>query len=219
MNERIHACLDGETSLDDLSPTEREQLAELEGALRPAVDSLRSRPVPELTARVMAALPVREAPAAAPRASAPWLAALEWLWKPRPFHLTLRPAYALAAVAFLAVALPRAGDLPAPGASAPALAGAEAREAPPVYVQFRLEVDDASQVAVAGTFTGWQPAYELRETEPGIWSALIPLAPGVHDYAFVVDGEDWVADPHAPQVADSFGGTNSRISLPPLGSA
>lgn len=217
MNERIHACLDGEISLDDLSPTEREQLAELESALRPAVDSLRSRRAPEMAARVMAALPAREAPAAAARPAAPWWAALEWLWRPRTFQLTFRPAYALAAVALLAVALPRAGDLRAP-ASAPALAGADAPVAP-VYVQFRLEVEDASQVAIAGTFTGWQPEYQLRETEPGVWSALIPLAPGVHDYAFVVDGEEWVADPHAPQVADSFGGTNSRISLPSLGSA
>jgi hypothetical protein len=44
----------------------------------------------------------------------------------------------------------------------------------------------------------------------------VPLRPGVHDYAFVVDGERWVADPNAPQVDDSFGGTNSRISLPPI---
>jgi hypothetical protein len=38
----------------------------------------------------------------------------------------------------------------------------------------------------------------------------------VHDYAFIVDGERWIADPMAPAVADGFGGLNSRIAvLPP----
>ena len=219
MTERIHACLDGDLSRDDLLPSEREQLAEMEGALRAAVGHLRSAPVPDFTARVMAALPPVEAPVPARESPAPWHAALSWLWA--PFQVTLRPAYALAAVLLLGVALPRLsgpGEAPAPGeVSAPA-AVAAARPAP-VYVQFRLEAEDASQVAIAGTFTGWKPRHVLQETEPGIWSALIPLQPGVHDYVFVVDGEHWVPDPHAPQVADSFGGTNSRISLPAPASA
>lgn len=218
MNQRIHACLDGDLSLDDLTPAERAEMAEMESALRAAADHLRALPVPDLTARVMAALP-REAPAAQER-TAPWRTLLDWLWRPRAFQLSFRPAYALAAAALLAVALPRAEDaLRAPAAApAPRLAAA-ADEAPPVYVQFRVEVPDAEQVALAGTFTGWKPRYVLQETEPGVWSALVPLEPGVHDYAFVVDGEEWMPDPHAPQVADSFGGTNSRISLPPPGSA
>jgi 1,4-alpha-glucan branching enzyme len=85
-----------------------------------------------------------------------------------------------------------------------------------VYVQFRLEAAGAHEVALAGTFTGWRPEVRLRQTAPGTWSAVVPLRPGVHDYAFVVDGRRWVADPHAPQVDDSFGGVNSRISLPPV---
>jgi 1,4-alpha-glucan branching enzyme len=92
--------------------------------------------------------------------------------------------------------------------------------APVVYVQFRLESAQARQVALAGTFTGWQPTLQLEQKEPGVWTALVPLRPGVHDYVFVVDGERWVPDPNAPQqVDDSFGGTNSRISLPPLGAS
>jgi hypothetical protein len=42
----------------------------------------------------------------------------------------------------------------------------------------------------------------------------------VHDYTFVIDGERMVVDPYAPRVADSFGGSNSRLFLPaPNGSA
>ncbi|MDP9349803.1 MAG: glycogen-binding domain-containing protein [Gemmatimonadota bacterium] len=223
MNERIHACLDGEITRDDLSPAERAQMAELEEALRSTTEHLRSLRAPDLTARVMAALPREAVAAPAAERAAPWCAALDWLWKPRSLQLSFRPAYAFAAALLVAVGLPRldGGGSGTPGAPAkiPAQMASAPAKAPPVYVQFRLEVPDAEQVAVAGTFTGWKPAYQLQETEPGVWSALIPLKPGVHDYAFVVDGEEWVPDPHAPHVADSFGGTNSRISLPPPESA
>jgi hypothetical protein len=42
---------------------------------------------------------------------------------------------------------------------------------------------------------------------------MVPLAPGVYDYSFVVDGKRMVVDPYAPRVADSFGGSNSRLFL------
>ena len=35
----------------------------------------------------------------------------------------------------------------------------------------------------------------------------------VHDYAFVVDGREWVPDPYAPGIGDGFGGINSRLTL------
>jgi 1,4-alpha-glucan branching enzyme len=92
--------------------------------------------------------------------------------------------------------------------------GLGAAPSPQVYVQFRLEAAGASQVALAGSFTGWKPEFEMRESAPGVWSILLPLRPGIHDYAFIVDGERWVADPHALQVEDGFGGANSRIALP-----
>jgi hypothetical protein len=140
---------------------------------------------------------------------------LAWLWAPRPVRLVFRPAYGLAGAlaAASAVAILPGVDAPRAAEEAPALAAAPA---PPVYVQFRLEAAGARQVALAGTFTQWQPAVQLRQTAPGEWSAVVPLRPGVHDYAFVVDGQRWVADPHAAQVDDSFGGVNSRISLPPV---
>jgi 1,4-alpha-glucan branching enzyme len=88
--------------------------------------------------------------------------------------------------------------------------------AQPVMVQFRMEAVGARTVSMAGTFTGWKPTVQLRQTAPGEWTALVPLRPGVHDYAFVIDGERWVADPQrARRWTTSFGGTNSRISLPP----
>ena len=54
---------------------------------------------------------------------------------------------------------------------------------------------------------------QLSETAPGVWSAMVPLDPGVHDYTFLVDGQEWVVDPNATNVEDSFGGMNSRLFL------
>jgi 1,4-alpha-glucan branching enzyme len=85
--------------------------------------------------------------------------------------------------------------------------------AAPVYVQFRLQVESANSVALAGSFTEWLPAYPLQQSADGVWTIVLPITPGVHDYVFVVDGERWVPDPYAPHVDDGFGGTNSRLTL------
>jgi hypothetical protein len=209
MIDPIHQHLDGDEA-PPLTAEQRARAEQLSRTLEQAAAHLRAMPAPDLAARVMAALP-RQAPARRPA----WRAALDWLWNPQPVRLTLRPAYALAggfaAVAAAALALPELRD-----GAATAPVAVQANGAPVVYVQFRLEAGDARQVSIAGTFTGWQPTLELRETEPGVWTALVPLRPGVHDYAFVVDGTEWMPDPNAPQVDDSFGGTNSRITLPAL---
>jgi hypothetical protein len=209
MNHRIHAHLDGDIPLQALTPAERARLTEMEDALGAAVRHLRAVPSPELAGRVMAALPAH-----APKRRGVLDGALEWLWRPRTLRLVFRPAYGVVGALAASVAVAVLPAVDAPGE--PAKVETAAAAAPPVYVQFRLEAAGAHQVALAGTFTGWQPDVHLRETAPGEWSAVVPLRPGVHDYAFVVDGQRWVADPHAAQVDDSFGGVNSRISLPPL---
>jgi hypothetical protein len=209
MNHRLHDCLDGELPREDLSPVERARLEALETALEDAVAPLRAAPVPDLTGRVMRALP----PPAAPPQRAAAASAWNWLWRPRMLTLRFRPAYGVAGLALAVLAgvlLPHPGLTPWSATPPVAERAATVR----LYVQFRLEAPGASQVELAGSFTGWSPATELRETVPGVWTALVPLEPGVHDYTFVVDGERWVADPYAPQVPDSFGGSNSRLFLP-----
>lgn len=202
---RIHACLDGEIPRSALSDDERVRLARLEAAIRTVSDTLRAQPAPELTDAVMRGLPL---------APPPWRRALGWLWAPHPVRLTLRPAYAFAGLVILALLLPFGGP-PGPGVSDPASKVVDTSGVAPIYVQFMLDAPAASRVVLAGSFTNWRPIHELRETAPGVWSVLVPLEPGVHDYAFIVDGERWVVDPKAPRVPDSFGGVNSRLSLPP----
>jgi hypothetical protein len=213
MTDRIHAVLDGELTREALQPHELARLVAMEAALAEVADSLRVAPVPELTERVMRALP----PHPAPRPSA-WERVRRWLWAPRELALTFRPAYALAGLATATLAgvllLSPRSDRSGPGETAQV---AEVSPSQRVYVQFRLDVSDASRVEVAGSFTGWKPTVELHERTPGIWTALVPLDPGVHDYTFVIDGRRWIPDPTAPQVSDDFGGTNSRLFLPAPG--
>lgn len=72
----------------------------------------------------------------------------------------------------------------------------------------------AQQVALVGDFNGWDDNATpmVRREREGTWSASVPLEPGRHEYAFVVDGTRWLVDPLAPQVADAgFGPTNTVV--------
>lgn len=234
--DRIHRVLDGELPRAVLSSEEEGHLRELERRLALAAATLREVDAPDLSERVLAALPERpHAPEPAETSSAassrpeprrdagsrgaaasPFRTLWQWLWRPLP--VAVRPAYvalAGAVVLFAATLLPG----PAPSDAPPTVVVAPT-EAPRLYVQFRIEVPGAAEVALAGSFTGWRAEHHLTEVAPGVWSIMLPLSPGVHDYAFVVDGERMVVDPYAPSVADPFGGSNSRLFLPaPNGSA
>ena len=217
MTDRVHACLDGDLPVSALSDAEQAHLARFEASIDAVAESFRAYPVPDLVDAVMRQLPAAPTPARA--RSAAWRRALAWLWAPHSIQLQLRPAYGLVAAMALAVLVPRA-DLLVPAGPAPVAETDTAPASSPMYVQFRLDAANASSVQLVGSFTNWKPTYELNETSPGVWSVLVPLEPGVHDYGFMVDGERWVVDPKAPQVDDQFGGTNSRLSLvPPDGTA
>jgi hypothetical protein len=83
-------------------------------------------------------------------------------------------------------------------------------------VEFVLAAPRASHVALVGDFNEWNPgATPLRASERnGIWSVTVPLTPGRHEYAFLVDGKQWLADPRAPRSpADDFGVPNSVLTV------
>jgi hypothetical protein len=169
---------------------------------------LAARPVPDVTDRVMRRLDPR-AHTAPPRPRRLRDRVLQSLWAPR--QVSIRPAYALVAAAACIALLVIAGpDVRRTLALVPpSVTGvADAR----LFVQFRLQAE-ASNVRLAGSFTNWEPAYELNQMAPGVWTITVPLSQGVHDYAFVVDGQQWIPDPYAPRIDDGFGGTNSRLTL------
>ncbi|MBA3919480.1 MAG: hypothetical protein C0516_12950 [Gemmatimonas sp.] len=82
-------------------------------------------------------------------------------------------------------------------------------------VRFELRLPaTAREVSLVGDFNGWdeQATPMVQQAADGTWSARVPLEPGRHTYAFVVDGQQWLVDPLAPQVPDAgFGPTNAVI--------
>ncbi|MDQ6737012.1 MAG: isoamylase early set domain-containing protein [Gemmatimonadota bacterium] len=97
-------------------------------------------------------------------------------------------------------------------ASAPVLPAVASRER---TVHFKLVRAGASRVSVAGSFNGWNASQTpLRKVSPDTWEVEVPLSSGRYVYQFVVDGKQWVADPHAPRdAADDFGATNSVVTV------
>jgi hypothetical protein len=173
----------------------------LEGLLARAVDELR-RPLdlgPALDARIMAAVAAEPARGRRPRPGAVAIARA-------PAHLRLSPLAGLAAAAALVAVL-----WWRPGA------GGDVATAPrPAEVQFVFVEPGAAAVAVVGDFNDWDPAAHPleRARAGGLWTVTIPLTPGRHRYAFIVDGRRWVPDPGAPRAAgDDFDTPSSVVTV------
>ena len=209
MNPQVQKALDGDTSVQALTPSERAELAAVESQIDAVLCAIPTQPLPDLAPVVLERIRRESrarAQSAAPRSSFARLrTAGDWLLRPRAISIAWRPAYALAAAAvFMAMlALDSLRPRPANVAAAPQQ----------VLTQFVLSAPGAKNVAVAGDFSSWKPVHVMTRSEAGVWTVVVPLDPGVHDYAFVVDGERWVPDPAAPPVNDGFGGVNSRLAV------
>jgi hypothetical protein len=214
MDERVHASLDGDLPLEDLTPAERAAKAAFESHatnLRADLGRRAPRDVDAAVMRRIHDLGLEPLPGPAqPLARR----AIHAIWTAREVRLRVRPVYGMAAAAVLAGVLMAGGALmreasqptqPVPASAAPA-EGA-------IYVQFRLEAGAATSVALAGSFSDWQPTHRMQQSADGVWTVLLPLTAGVHDYGFIIDGDRWVADPYAPEVDDGFGGVNSRLTV------
>ncbi len=81
-------------------------------------------------------------------------------------------------------------------------------------VRFVFVAPSARAVALVGEFNGWNPDATpmRRDGHSNVWLTSVALAPGRHEYAFVVDDSTWVADPQAPVAPeDWFGARNSVL--------
>lgn len=159
-------------------------------------------------------------------------AAWRWLSRPRTVHLS--PLAGLAAAAGIAIVV-LAGSARGPRDAAPANAttvavadsavpgpGARvagpapvAESAAPQVVQFVFVAPEARSVALVGDFNDWDTAATpLRAASGQVWTVEVPLEPGRHRYAFVVDGEEWAADPAAPRAPGAdFGAPSSVVTV------
>ena len=203
----VKRVLDGELTVADLPPELR---AEAEEALR-LVEAVDRAPVAlssSLDARVMESVrrhaksPVRRLwrSLAAPRE-------MELRLRVRPWAV-LGGSLAAAAALVLLLARPHA---PVPSESV-AVHGTSPNV---VFVRFVLYAPDAKRVTVAGTFNQWDQnaAPLIPAGKDGVWVTTLELPVGQHQYAFVVDGRRWVADPAAPGVDDGFGRRNSIVAV------
>jgi hypothetical protein len=130
-----------------------------------------------------------------------WQRAMSALWTPHAFQWNLAGA-AAACVVLAAIA---AGISSRWSSTPPAPVMTAVVTPAPERVLVRLLVvhPGARTVQAAGDFNGWNPA-------------RTPLEPGRYEYQFVVDGEQWIADPFAiEQSDDGFGSRNAVLDVRP----
>jgi Glycogen recognition site of AMP-activated protein kinase len=137
-------------------------------------------------------------------------------WWRRSLVLRVTPLSGLALAAGLAAIALAGAELLSARNRAPDVAHHVASTPDTVHVvRFVFVAPGASSVALVGDFNQWDVnAHRLVPAgADGIWSATASLTPGRHEYAFVIDGTRWVADPAAPAVADEFGGESSIVTV------
>lgn len=202
--------------------------------LGPAVDravmaTLRAAPV-----SVVAGGAVHRAVA---RPARPAARAWGWLVRPRAVRVSPIGALAAAGLAFAAalVGMRRdaqrppmetahtgefpvaTGEFPALPATEPMVTAAASRTRDTVFVtRFMIVAPNAKQVALVGDFNDWDQASTplLKVAANGVWTAEVRLPPGRYAYAFLVDGQRWIADPTAPPaVGDDFGRPSSVVTV------
>ena len=164
-------------------------------------------------------------------------AARAWGWLVRPRAIRVSPLGALAAagLAFVAATLgmrreaPRqdegqtgefkvTGEFPTIRNTAePTVTAAASRTRDTVFVtRFMIVAPNAKQVSLVGDFNDWDQASTplLKVAANGVWTAEVKLPPGRYAYAFLLDGQRWIADPGAPPaVGDDFGRPSSVVTV------
>ena len=83
-------------------------------------------------------------------------------------------------------------------------------------VVFKVRAPGAKQVHIVGSFNRWDRQKDALSgpDNNGWWIITLPLAPGRHEYLFLVDGATWLPDPSAPgRTDDGYGGKNSILYL------
>jgi hypothetical protein len=150
---------------------------------------------PDFDARVMAAIA---------EAAQPW-------WR-RSRTLTLSPLGGLALAAGFGALMVLSGMGINRALTTPVAAVASAADTVHL-IRFVIAAPGAQSVALAGDFNGWsRSATQLEDIDgTGRWVVTLPLTMGRHEYAFVVDGKQWVPDPFGVASLDEFGQESSVL--------
>jgi hypothetical protein len=102
-----------------------------------------------------------------------------------------------------------------PSTAAGAAGGVRARTDTVQLVRFVFVDSRARSIELVGDFNEWtRGATKLALSgAPGVWAVSVPLTSGRHEYAFIVNGSKWTADPLAIKSSDDFGTESSVIHI------
>merc|ERR1712051_656173 len=81
----------------------------------------------------------------------------------------------------------------------------------PTTVSWKESSPSPSLVELAGSFSSWSPLPMTRSDE-GIWTAVVELASGRHEYKVIVDG-DWRVDESVEKVNNGMGSWNNVLRV------
>jgi len=84
-----------------------------------------------------------------------------------------------------------------------------------VPTQFVLESRGAHRVALVGDFNGWNPSQMpmTRHDGSALWAITIPVSPGRHLYAFMVDDSLFTLDPRTSRARDKDVGATASVVI------
>jgi hypothetical protein len=113
---------------------------------------------------------------------------------------------------------PPSASTPQPTKTSPSVQTTSAASSPQgtVWIRFMYTNNAADSVAVAGDFSQWTPVPLSPRTVNGetVWTGLVPVSQGEHEYQFVINGDRWVPDPLAPvKRGDGFGTKNAVLKI------
>jgi hypothetical protein len=83
----------------------------------------------------------------------------------------------------------------------------------PARYRIVARVADASRVELAADFTEWKPV-AMQHDDDDVWSAELPVLPGVHRVSVRSDGAAWIAPPGLMAQDDGFGGSAGVFVIP-----
>ena len=180
------------------------------------VERLRAMPASDPRARAAILARVRG------RRPAPWRATLAFMWQPSVPVLAAASLVAAAiGVGYGARVMVEpsrtvvASDAPVNTAAVP-VADIDP-ESRPIMTQFVFEAHEATRVAIVGDFNGWNRSSPLAvmhdAAKRGVWETTVPLTPGRHTYAFLVNDSLLTLDPRAPATVDPDFGRSSSVVL------
>jgi 1,4-alpha-glucan branching enzyme len=75
-----------------------------------------------------------------------------------------------------------------------------------------LATPEAKKAFVAGDFNGWNPQADAMVRRNGFFARSIKLAPGEHQYKFIIDGT-WQVDPSARTIVSGLGTSNNVVHV------